>query len=479
MRFLFLCLLCFSVKAFAQPCHCEPTFAAARARVAVNYAGFLDKVTAVTKAAYSVHTDSLQEQARLPQNQTQAACLQIIRNWMRFFKDGHLQAYLSGGNAALNKDSIRNLYKGSETVALRESAFLQYLQQPQNRHPLEGIWRNEEGSYKVGVIKDGAVLKAFVLKADSVYWMPGQVKMKLYEEGTGMRTDYYMGNHDLQQKGVTVNAESNTLSIDGLGQWLKLDAATGTVLNKQYYPGSGVVQFRKLSDKTNLLVIRSFNEGYRQLIDSVVTANHALITQAPHLIIDVRGNGGGSDFSFNPLLKYLYTHPYQRVTSQTLCTDDNIDRYRRLAQMDVFTKEEKENFISRAAEMEQHKGTFWTAAPQLIDAEPHSVHALPEKVAVIVDGGCASTTEQFLLDGVGNSTKAKIYGATTAGVLDYGNMDNYMLPGTNIGVAYATSRSRRIDLGKGIDNVGILPHVTIGKEVADWVQFVQQDLEKQ
>ena len=477
MRIIFVLLLLVSANAYAQQCNCDEAFSAAVARVQTNYSGFRDKVTEVTKAAYELHTDSLQQQARLPQNQLQASCLQIIRTWMRFFKDGHIQAYLSGGsNAVANADSIRNLYKGSEKVALTETAFLKYLQK--KMHPLEGIWRNEDGNYRIGMIKEGAVLKGFILKADSVYWMPGQVKLKIYEEASGLRTDYYMGNHDLQQKSITANAAKNTLIIDGLGQWLKVDAATGLILNKEYYAGSGVVQLKKLSDQTLLLTIRSFNEGYRALIDSILTSNHDLITRTPNLIIDVRGNGGGSDFSFHPLLKYLYTHPYQRVTAEALCTDDNIDRYRRMAQMDVFTKEEKENFIKRAAEMEKHKGTFWTSAPVYIDAEPQTAQAVPQKVAVIIDGGCASTTEQLLLDAVSNSAKTKIYGIPTAGVLDYANMDSYALPGTNIGIAYATSRSRRIDIGKGIDNVGVQPHVLMGKEVSDWIKAVQQDLEK-
>lgn len=479
MRPVFLLLLFISAKAFAQPCDCNAAFAFAVQKIGTNYAGFQDKVNRETRPSYKVHTDSLQQQAKLPVNQTEATCIELIRTWKAFFKDGHVQAYTKGNNAgALDKDSIRNLYKASETVALTEASFKAYLQQQKALHPLEGIWRNEDGNYRVGIVKEGAILKAFVLKADSVYWMPGQVKMKLYSNGNNWRTDYYMGNHELQQKSLTINADNNAFSVDGLGQWLKIDAASGQILNQQYYAGSGVVQLRQLSKETLVLTIRSFSENYRHLIDSIVGANHLLLTSTPNLIIDVRGNGGGSDYSFQPLLTYLYTHPYQRVTSQTFCTDDNIDRYRRLGQMNVFTEAEKANFLKRATDMEQHKGTFWSSAPAYIDAEPQTVQAFPEKIAVMVDGGCASTTEQFLLDPVTNSRKTKIYGVPTAGVLDYANMDNFDIPGTNMGIGYATSRSRRVDLGKGIDNKGVKPQVTIGKEVADWVQFVKQELEK-
>lgn len=479
MRLFFLLLLFVSAKAFAQPCDCSAAFSFTINKIENNYAGFKDKVTSETKAAYGLHTDSLQQQARLPKNQKSDACAQLLRAWMQFFKDGHVQAYTTGSSTgSVNADSIRNLYQQSEKVAMTEADFTAYLQRQKNGHPLEGIWRNEEGNYRVGMIKEDGVLKAFILKADSVYWMPGQVKMKLYAAPGSMRTDYYMGNHSLQQKNITANAENNILTIDGLGQWLKVDAATGHILAKDYYAGSSVVQFKKLSPKTNLITIRSFNENYHALIDSIVTANHQLLTTTPNLIIDVRGNGGGSDYSFYNLRKYLYTHPYQRVTSQTLCTEDNIDRYRRLAQLDVFTAAEKQELLTRSVEMEKHKNEFWSASPLYIDADKEAVQPNPQKVAVLIDGGCASTTEQFLLDPVSNSSKTKIYGVPSAGILDYANMDNTVVPGTNIGIAYATSRSRRIDLGKGIDNAGVQPHVTIGKEVADWVKFVQQDLEK-
>lgn len=477
MRIVALLLLFITAQAAAQPCDCSAAFSFAVQKIETNYAGFRDKVNKETAPAYNALTDSLRQQARQPQNQTEGNCIELIRTWKAYFKDGHVQAFTRSSAASANADSIRQLYKNSEKVAMTEAAFKAYLQKEKNLHPMEGWWRNEDGGYKVGLIKQDAVLKAFVLKADSVYWMPGQVKMKLYADGNSWRTDYYMGNHSLQQKNVTVNDAHNMFTIDGVGLWLKLDD-TGAILNKQYYAGSGVVRLEKRSDQTVLLVIRSFNEGYRQLIDSLLTANHALLTSSSNLIIDVRGNGGGSDYSFYPLLKYLYTHPYQRVTSQTLCTPDNIDRYRRLAGMDVFTKEERESFVKRAADMEQHKDSFWSSSPVYIDAEPQTAFSFPKKVAVIVDGGCASTTEQFLLDGVANSNKTKIYGVPTAGVLDYANMDNCVIPNTGMNIGYATSRSRRVDLGKGIDNVGVQPHVPIGKEVADWVQFVQQDLEK-
>jgi hypothetical protein len=45
-------------------------------------------------------------------------------------------------------------------------------------------------------------------------------------------------------------------------------------------------------------------------------------------------------------------------------------------------------------------------------------------------------------------------------------------------VNYATSRSKRVDIGKGIDNKGIQPHVLLDTTVKDWVQYVKQQLEK-
>ena len=84
--------------------------------------------------------------------------------------------------------------------------------------------------------------------------------------------------------------------------------------------------------RTNLITIESFAYSYANLMDCIVKANDARISKAHNLIIDVRGNDGGSDFSYNFLLRYLYTHPYNTVTTQFLASKDNMKIYKAISE---------------------------------------------------------------------------------------------------------------------------------------------------
>ncbi|HYC29723.1 MAG TPA: S41 family peptidase, partial [Chitinophagaceae bacterium] len=343
--------------------------------------------------------------------------------------------------------------------------------------PLEGIWQNEAGNYTVGIRYQNDKYTAFILKADSIYWMPGQIKMEIGSSKESV--NFYMRDHSLQTYTVNMDDIGNGyFDIQNIGKWLKLDDK-GKIVYKDYYPNAGIVSFKKINDNTNLITIRSFSEEYRKLIDSVVSANDKTIRAADNLIIDVRGNGGGSDISYAPLEKYLFTHPYISIGAEVYCTNDNIDKFRGLVTNPVFTPQEQENFKTRVKGMEQHLNQYWSSYPVYNNSDTFPVLAQPKRIAVIIDSFCGSTTEQFLLDPVLNSKKVTIFGTHSAGVLDYANNYFFRVPNTDFTVNYPTSRSSRIDLGKGIDNKGIQPNIQLDNSTKDWVKYASNYLEKQ
>ncbi len=73
----------------AQSCPCAPAFSFVKAKTELNYAGFSEKVTAANRAEYEAHTLSFKNQADTvlhPKN-----CAKICVEWLKWFKDGHLQ----------------------------------------------------------------------------------------------------------------------------------------------------------------------------------------------------------------------------------------------------------------------------------------------------------------------------------------------------------------------------------------------------
>jgi hypothetical protein len=307
--------------------------------------------------------------------------------------------------------------------------------------------------------------------------MPGQVKFEVVPKKEAFAGTFYLRDHTAEPAVYNLDkVKDGVIETGTRGKWYKLNDK-GEFVAKNFYRGSSIVQFQRLSLETNLITIRSFDEGYRRLIDSIVTANDALIRQTKNLIIDVRGNGGGSDVSYYPLRKYLFTHSYLRYGAEILCTPDNIEKFKGLASNPNFSKEEQENFRKRAADMEKHLNEYWSPWPATFMSDTLEVTTFPQKVAVIIDKRCGSTTEQFLLDVASNSRKTTIYGEPSGGVLDYANLYFFKIPNTPFQVNYATSRSKRIDFGLGIDNIGILPHVKLDQITTDWVKHVQVNLE--
>ena len=93
-----------------------------------------------------------------------------------------------------------------------------------------------------------------------------------------------------------------------------------------------------------------------------------------------------------------------------------------------------------------------------------------------MDKGCGSTAEEFLL-AARQSKKVILMGQPSAGVLDYANMRGAKMQQLPYALYYATSRSRRVDIGEGIDNKGIMPQILLGSQ-EDWVETVQDYLEE-
>jgi hypothetical protein len=67
------------------------------------------------------------------------------------------------------------------------------------------------------------------------------------------------------------------------------------------------------------------------------------------------------------------------------------------------------------------------------------------------------------------SSKVVLAGENTIGNLDYSNVIAVPFSCYPYALLYATTRSRRLNIHQGIDNVGIAPHYHFA-ESADWIK---------
>lgn len=339
---------------------------------------------------------------------------------------------------------------------------------------MEGIYRNAEGNYRVAVIKNSTSERDFVgvvLKADSIWWMPGQVKfdLKKAKSLSTYMSRYYMRDHSERNPSVTFT--DGKLEFADLGTWHKQYPGIPSVPAKPQ-----IFTLAKLDSQTLLLTVPTMNETVRKELDSLVQANASLLERTPHLIIDCRDNGGGSDITFDPLKPYVYSGSVKGYRGQIYATDDNIEKYEKLRHSKDFPKKYRLYFGHMARKMRKHKGEFVGKCGEATE-KFKKVKPYPQRVAILINGNCASSCEQFVYYAE-QSTRVTLIGQNTAGILDYGNLHNLDFPCGKFGLAYPTSRSCRVDIGKGIDGVGIPPDVKIDEEGKDWVEYARQYLKK-
>ncbi|MGB5008258.1 MAG: S41 family peptidase, partial [Ferruginibacter sp.] len=225
-------------------------------------------------------------------------------------------------------------------------------------------------------------------------------------------------------------------------------AGAATTINTRFY-------FKKLGAETNLIRIASFNHVYKKVIDSIIKANYSVITAAKYLLIDLRGNRGGSDVSYEELMPFIYTNPINVVGMDKLSTPDNIAKYEVMVNDESYPQPTREYAKKIIEQLKTNPGKFLAGDDDTFRLK--EILPFPALVGVLVDKKCGSTTEQFLLASK-QSKKVVMFGENSAGVLDYANMHFLDFPCYEWRLGYATSRSRRLP-DQPVDNIGISPDI--------------------
>lgn len=454
-------LLSFSIKSFSQNCNCAREFQYIKEKIEKNYAGFGDKVNPETQASYQKY--SLQVLERAKKISSSPYCVYLINEWIGFFKDGHVEI----GRNRLSKEKYAadqdRLIQSREKLSLSEAQ----VNGLKKARGIEGIYWSKDSTYKIALIKNKNSFRDYagvILESKNKVWKPGFVNLELKLQKDSLKGIEYDKYHTPES--VAFRIKDNVL-----GDWQR----EGTELVKAEKVLSTNVSSKLLSDQTFYIQIGTFNQSNAKRIDSLIKANKGILEKTPYLILDVRNNGGGADFSYKPLIPYLYTNPIKSIGPSVLSSDDNIAGWAALLKMDDIPENQKVFIREKIAAMENNKGKFVSFGVDQ-DLVLDSATTYPRKIVVLINKGCGSTTEEFLLSAK-QSHKVTFMGEHSAGVLDYANVRDISFSCMPYALHYATTRSRRVDIGEGIDNVGIKPdHVLTASE--NWIKAAQQFLEQ-
>ncbi len=215
-----------------------------------------------------------------------------------------------------------------------------------------------------------------------------------------------------------------------------------------------------LSANTLVLRLPNFSPKNRKPLIDLLAQHRKKFERTANWIIDVRGNGGGSDSSFTPLLSWILANETLHFGASWLVTPHNIEAQRNLCAQYAPGDKGCIKRLEKAVTRMEGK-PIGTYVPQnngpLISYNPSKEHFHPDRVALVIDRNCGSSCEEFVLR-LRQSFNVKTIGTRTFGALDYSNLRSYPLPSGKRDLWYATSRSNRLPDIK-VDGNGITPDI--------------------
>lgn len=217
--------------------------------------------------------------------------------------------------------------------------------------------------------------------------------------------------------------------------------------------------FRQIADHLFYVRLDDFSEPAE--IQRRIEEHTADFERNSGLIVDVRGNTGGSDIAFLPLLTYAFpagkdlddciseTYPVEINYSLRNCDQRiaDLQQYLRQGELEESSRTIVQNMLE---ELKVNRGKGFIPVPD----SPIGLCGRngPEKICVLTDEYCASSGDSFA-ELMSQSQKTVLIGRPTMGITDYSNCA--VIRWGDCQLQYPTSRDTRIDVGKGLSHKGV------------------------
>ena len=479
-RNLILIILLFkTVFSFAQNCDCKANYEWVKKTIKENDAGFQYILKTKGEEAYDEHCNSILTKTQ--KANTLNECIPILNEWLTFFRSGHIGIIPNGNKIQPDTEKSEKQFSDWETYAVRTEDFEKYLDNKKTSD-YEGIWLSEP--YKIGIKKEGNEYIGFIIESGTETWTKGQVKLKFNITESKTSSTFYMRDHSaVKSENVTIIGK-NHLEIGNIHLSRLYPEIKDEPQYARYFKSLNADQpyMERLNNTTLYLRIPSFSHNYKASIDSVLNVNKDTILVTKNLIIDIRNNGGGSDISYSEIMPYLYTNPIRIVGVEFLSTKLNNQRMLDFINKPEYGFDENRKQWAREAydKLESKLGEFVNLDEQMVsEYKKDTIYPFPQSVGIIIDNVNGSTSEQFLYEAK-QSKKVKLFGVTTAGVLDISNMYFVESPCKDFQLGYSLSKSMRIP-DFMIDERGVQPDYYLDKSIPrhEWTDYVNKILNGQ
>ncbi|MGD8496798.1 MAG: S41 family peptidase [Gemmatimonadales bacterium] len=447
-------------SASATPtCDCAALLDMTIRKVEDTYVAYRLEVTDENRPAYEARKEASRRKALEPG----ADCLLVIREWIDGFDDPHLFLL---ENPSFDEAQLDSLARTAVRTEWTETSLRRAFEaDPDALDPIEGFWYEESGRYGIVRVEDApATFHAVVLETSDEGWMPGEVKARFTRTDGGYDVVYRVTDHSTRRYQARLH-RGNYLTMPAIG-WAKTEPLPpGARPLDPVDPSAPTIE--ALGDGVVLASIPSHGYGYRARLDSLVTVHADELLAARLLIVDVRGDGGGSSLTTQPLMPFIYAPPERddvpgpEGDPVILASADNLAYFSRWKSDDTPAW-----LLDLLARIGQHYGEvipFQDPPDTTRSWVPGTWHETPARVAVLQDGGSGSAAEAFILFAL-HSRRVTTFGAPTRGMIDYQNVGIVRVgcPDAGLLLGYPTiAASAELPEG-GLNATGILPDVEMG-----------------
>ncbi len=451
-------------------------------RIEMNYAGYVLEVDGRKRR----QLDDTLTAIRAKADGTSAAdCLPLLNLLVAWYRDPHLFVF---------QEDIPDTTEAGRRRAtvmrrdLSEAAARAYF--AQNRahlDPVEGIW-NDAG-IRIAIVPAGRDSRdnfdAVVISSDTAGWQPGEIRAQLTRR-TGGGYDAAFWTRSRNVKSLVGKIYRRVLLRFDPGMWGK-EYPVARTDSGSVNPVDAHRAVLQMRGSTVVLSIPSHDPPYRFTLDTLLKANDAALRSANRLIVDLRGNEGGSSWVTNGLLPFIISDPPRRSPYEdddpVMLSSPNQIAYAKRSFAGPQGPDSSPSLLRLLARMNANPGKLVPLSDSLDppSATPHITPTYgPKKIAVMVDHGTVSASEVLVLRAL-LSTRAVVIGEPTEGALDYQstNIVWFSTLERRWGLGYPTvTRSTKLPLN-GMRGVGIKPDVRADwSRIADPVGYVENLLAK-
>lgn len=288
---------------------------------------------------------------------------------------------------------------------------------------IPGLYQDGSGNL-IAIIKEKGKTwnyKGIVVRTKSLIYPVGTVRYELMERASGATwASIVLPDH--QRLYATVNVTGTGIPMLALN---RVNERVEKPENSQPF------EFRQVNDSTGYLKISTFEGRYYNTLKQFYDSIAGKLENTSQLVIDVRGNGGGSEENYDALKKYIYSGPVKYENIEMWVSPGNIQRYE-----DAAARKRKEGGHSEGSLQrdeiivkmmkEATPYTFLPLGQPRIDT-PGVIMTNPRKIVVLMNRGTASSAEAFLVF-ARQSNKVILAGENSGGYVGFGDVMTIQTP---------------------------------------------------